>query len=67
MRQPTPDELRSAASVTKSHPKFIKWLTGWKDHELSTLPMTLMNTGVAQGRCQILQELSKFLEEAPDL
>lgn len=67
MIQPKTEQIRAIAAVTVSNPRFVEWLTIWAEHELSTLPTILGNTQVAQGRCQVLQELVKLLKDAPNL
>ena len=47
--------------------RFVQLLKDWKDQELGLLPQRMQNVAVFQGRCQVLDELIKAIETAPDL
>lgn len=62
-----PEAIVLATAIVKQYPRFKDWLDRWLQAELNNLPFTAdTRTGVQQGRCQVLMELSKFLQEAPD-
>lgn len=67
MIRPDPQVVKALAAVVKTYPELLRFVDDWKAHELEGLPMTLTNTAVAQGRCQVLGELSGLLKKAPDI
>jgi len=67
MIKPDTAIIKTIASMSRSHPKFLVWLTAWEKHEKDTLPVVLNNTAVAQGRCQVLAELVELVTKSPDL
>lgn len=67
MRAPNADELKQLAAVAKMYPAATTYFREWKDKELEQLPSVTGNTMIAQGRCQVLMELVKLLQNAPDL
>ena len=62
-----PDEttIRAVAGAVFNYPDLLKWVNDWRVHELEQLPNVINNPALAQGRCQVLQELYRFLSEAP--
>lgn len=54
------------AQVAKVYPQVVEYLRAWELSELHKLPFNTTNTAVAQGRCQVLGELIKTIEQAPD-
>lgn len=68
MIQPDSDVLKAFAHVAQNVPRVGVYLTEWRDHEVSRLPvMAIGNQAVASGRCQILQEMCKLLKDAPNV
>lgn len=67
MIRPTPEVVRALAVVAKQYPDVTEFLDNWKKHELEALPYALQNQALAQGRCQVLSELVKLVNSAPDL
>jgi hypothetical protein len=63
--RPSKDVLEDAARVAKHNVRLLEFLRDWEQRELAELPMRTDNVAVGQGRCQVLQELVKFLEDAP--
>ena len=63
-----PDEqvIRALAHVAQNVPAVKEWLDTWCAHETKRLPQVITNTAVAQGRCQVLQEITDLLEKAPE-
>ena len=66
MINPKPEVVKSLATVSRSYPEIVQWLKEWRDHELKTLPSVLQNTALAQGRCQVLSEITKLIEQSPE-
>ncbi|WP_299077103.1 hypothetical protein [uncultured Paraglaciecola sp.] len=64
MMRPTPDDLTASANVAVHSKQFVDFVNRWKQHELEGLPVS-QNAAVAQGRCQVLQELVKLFRDAP--
>lgn len=62
--RPNPKQLEAFAHVTRHNRDVVEFLVQWKDDELARLPQAVSNTGIFQGRCQVLQELVKLLQEA---
>jgi len=62
-----PDERvrKSMQLIARQFPDFTEFLERWKLHELEQLPDVMENTGIAQGRCKVLKELTKTFAEAP--
>lgn len=67
MIKPTDNILKVIAVTSTHHSEFQRWFNEWKDAEMEKLPYALSNTGVQQGRAQVLTELIKLIEEAPDI
>lgn len=66
MRNPNGEQHRQIAHVAKAQPGLLEWLKEWRMQELERLPMALGNTAIAQGRCQVLSELVKLIEDSPN-
>jgi hypothetical protein len=46
----------------------LPWLTEWRQRELEQLPFVApASVAVAQGRCQMLTELYRLVQDAPDV
>jgi len=67
MIRPTPEVTKALAASVRQYPVIAEWLAEWRMHELEQLPNVAQNTALAQGRCQILTELSKFVSESPEI
>jgi hypothetical protein len=67
MKRPSPDVMKALAQLHNQHPVILEWLQEWGGHELTQLPNVAQNTALAQGRCQVLLELIKFIDEAPQI
>ena len=67
MIRPSLQATKSIAYVSKQFPEVLEWLEEWRDHELQKLPSVLQNTALAQGRCQVLSEITKLVKESPDI
>lgn len=67
MIRPTDQVLKALATVVRQYPDILTFLNEWKTHELDQLPFALQNSAVAQGRCQVLSELVKLMQNSPDL
>ena len=66
MISPKPEVVKSIATVSRQYPEILVWLKEWRDHELQTLPSVLQNTALAQGRCQVLSEITRLIEQSPE-
>jgi hypothetical protein len=66
MLRPSPQVVRALAVMTRQYPEVLEFVADWRMHELETLPLALQNSAVAQGRCQVLNELYKLVKESPD-
>ena len=67
MIRPPPEVTKALAASVRQYPVIAEWLAEWRMHELEQLPNVAQNTALAQGRCQILTELSKFVSESPEI
>jgi hypothetical protein len=67
MIRPPPEVIKALATSVRQYPIIAEWLKEWRMHELEQLPSVAQNTALAQGRCQILTELSKFVSESPEI
>jgi len=67
MIQPSHEAVHALAVVVRQYPHLIKWLDEWQMTELERLPHAVNNAAVAQGRCQVLNELVKLAHESPEL
>lgn len=68
MRQPTPELIHALANSVLQYPVIKEWLGEWRMTELERLPsVNNPNVALAQGRCQVLGELYKLVNESPDL
>ena len=66
MISPKPEVVKSIATVSRQYSEILEWLKEWRDHELQTLPSVLQNTALAQGRCQVLSEITRLIEQSPE-
>ena len=66
MIRPSPEVTKALAASVRQYPEIAKWLQEWRMHELEQLPHVTQNTTLAQGRCQVLTELLKFMKESPE-
>ena len=67
MIRPEPQIVKALAASVRQYPVLLDWLREWEMYELRRLPNTVDNTGIFQGRCQVLGELTKFANDAPNL
>ena len=67
MIRPTPEVTKALAASVRQYPVIAEWLQEWRMHELEQLPNVAENTALAQGRCQILSELTKYIEQSPEI
>ena len=67
MNRPDPHVVKAMAATVRQFPVLLDWLRDWEMSELRRLPTAVNNTGVYQGRCQVLGELVKFASDAPNL
>ena len=67
MIRPEAEVVHALGAAVRQYPVLLEWIKGWQSHELGQLPNVTTNVALAQGRCQILKELSDFAEKSPDL
>lgn len=68
MIRPDHETLQAIASFAKSNPHFVKWISDWRAHELEKLPFVSSSAiSVAQGRCQVLTEIHKLMQDSPHM
>lgn len=67
MIRPPPDVVKAIAITMRQYPEVLNWLGEWQRHELDRLPNVTQNVAFAQGRCQVLGEIYKLAQQAPDL
>jgi hypothetical protein len=65
--RPDPQVVKAMAASVRQFPVLLDWLREWEMSELRRLPNVVDNTGIFQGRCQALGELTKFASDAPNL
>jgi hypothetical protein len=63
----TPELIHALANSIRQYPVILEWLGEWRTYELERLPSVGQNVALAQGRCQVLNELYKLAKESPDL
>lgn len=67
MIRPSSEVTKALAASVRQYPEIVTWLQEWRMHELEQLPSVAQNTALAQGRCQVLSELSKLVSESPEI
>lgn len=68
MINPDQKQVEALAYVCQNVPAVQAWLENWRAVELARLPnISTTTVAVAQGRCQVLGELCKALEDAPSM
>jgi len=65
--KPSPEVVKALGATVRQYPVLLTWIQDWREHELKSLPSVANNVAIAQGRCQVLGELSKLATEAPEL
>jgi hypothetical protein len=67
MKRPSEREVAAVAGVARQFPEFAQWIASWYRAELEQLPSVGQNVALAQGRCQVLKELSELIAKSPDM
>lgn len=68
MIRPSDQEVDAIAQIGRHNKIFVEWLEAWRKRELEQLPSVAADkVMLAQGRCQVLTELYKFVHDAPEL
>jgi hypothetical protein len=67
MIKPTDEEVRAFAHIAQNVPAAKAFINKQYHTELERLPVANGSTGIAQGRCQVLQEISNLLNDAPEI
>jgi hypothetical protein len=61
-----PDEV--LAALARTNHALVPWLSEWRQKELDQLPFASpTNVAVAQGRCQVLTEMLRLVQDAKDM
>ncbi len=66
MQKPDAEVVKVLAFLVKQYPELLDWFENWNLQELKTLPYSLNNPALQQGRCQVLGEITRLLREAPE-
>jgi hypothetical protein len=65
MTRPPPEVL---VAIARASNMVLPWLQEWRQRELEQLPfVSAASVAVAQGRCQMLTELCRLMQDAPDV
>jgi hypothetical protein len=65
MTRPPPEVMIALARASNT---LLPWLQDWRQRELDQLPYAApANVATAQGRCQLLTELYRLVQGAPDV
>ena len=64
MTRPEKEVVEQLGRAMKQYPKVHEWIKAWKQSELERLPNVLDRAAVAQGRCQALGDLDRYINEA---
>lgn len=65
MTRPPQDVILALARLNNT---IGPWLQEWRQREMDQLLFTSSaNVGIAQGRCQVLTELCKLVQDSPDM
>lgn len=65
MIRPDPEIVARLANIATHNKEFVQWLNNWRQYELEQLPNVSSNAvGIAQGRCQVLTELCKLVNNS---
>ena len=67
MIRPSPNVVKALAISVRNYPEILEWITEWRTHELENLPQAVNNPTLMQGRCQVLGELYKLVNDAPEM
>lgn len=67
MIRPEQRVFKAVATASRHCPELVEWLRTVYTHEMNRLPYATTNPTVFQGRCQMINELLEFLEQAPDI
>ena len=68
MIRPSAHDLDAIAQIGRHNKVFVEWLRQWRLRELEQLPnIAADKVSLAQGRCQVLTEIYKLVQDAPEL
>lgn len=68
MIRPDPEVVEKLARIAAAYPDIVEWLNEWRMHELEQLPSVASTiVATAQGRCQVLTELCKLVNNSREL
>lgn len=65
MKRPPDDVIAALARLNHT---LLPWLQEWRQREMDNLPFASVSTvAVSQGRCQVLTELCRLVQDSPNL
>lgn len=65
MVKPPPEVI---VAIARASNMLLPWITEWRQRELEQLPYVAPGSvATAQGRCQMLTELHRLVQDAPDV
>lgn len=64
MIRPNEEVTKVLAQVYRNYPAFVEWLNANLDKELRELPYCTNNVQLAQGRTQVLTDLTNMLNDS---
>lgn len=67
MIKPDAQIVKQLAAMARQFPDVVLWLEEWEMHELRKLPQAANSTAIFQGRCQVLNEITKLIKDSPAL
>lgn len=67
MLKPDREVWKQLAHLSTTQTNLKDYLESWYMHELQQLPRALNTTALSQGRCQVLAEICRLFEEAPEI
>ena len=62
--KPSREVLEEWGRAEKQCPKLKEYLASWKAYELSRLPIAEKRIEMAQGRCQVLEEVNELFNSS---
>lgn len=66
MIKPTPEHVKAMREAMRHYPDLRNFVETWYNHEMKELPNAVNHAALYQGRCQVLGELKRFVDQALD-
>lgn len=67
MIKPSYETTKALAQMITTYPYVLTFFDDWYNKETKALPLAVSNVGQAQGRCQVLGELSRLLHDVKEM